>query len=169
MIRGACLCGAVKFEVERFVGPFELCHCSRCRKASGSAFMAMIGVDAADFRWISGRDEIVAFEAPVIEYAPGYRSAFCRHCGSPMPVQEDGDEWFEIAAGVLDDDPGLLPDRHIFVDSTGNTDNTIAWHEITDDLPQLTKRDLIRMRIAEMKRGSKVRTNDSDRGEGEGR
>jgi hypothetical protein len=160
MIRGSCLCGAVEFEVERFVGPFELCHCSRCRKASGAAFVAMIGVDAADFRWISGRDEVVAFEAPVIEHAPGYRSAFCRHCGSPMPLPEDGDEWFEIAAGVLDDDPGLLPNRHIFVDYAS------AWHEITDDFPQLSKRDLIRMRIAEMKRRSQIRTNDSDRGEG---
>jgi hypothetical protein len=32
MIRGSCLCGGVTFEIERAVGPFELCHCSRCRK-----------------------------------------------------------------------------------------------------------------------------------------
>ena len=51
MIRGGCLCGAIRFEVARFVGPFELCHCSRCRSASGSAFMAMIGVWAKDFSW----------------------------------------------------------------------------------------------------------------------
>jgi hypothetical protein len=37
MMRGSCLCGGVRFEVDRAVGPFELCHCSRCRKASGSA------------------------------------------------------------------------------------------------------------------------------------
>ena len=146
MIRGGCLCGAIRFEVERFVGPFELCHCSRCRKVSGSAFTAMIGVDAADFRWISGRGEIVVYEAPVIKRAPGFQSLFCRHCGSPAPLQEEGADWFEVAAGVLDGDPGLRPDRHIFVDFQSD------WHVITDDLPQLTKRELIRMRIAEMKR-----------------
>ena len=48
MISEGCLCGAIRFEVARFVGPFELCHCSRCRKASGSAFSAMIGVRAED-------------------------------------------------------------------------------------------------------------------------
>jgi len=44
MIRGSCLCGGVKFEITRAVGPFELCHCARCRKASGSAFVAGLGV-----------------------------------------------------------------------------------------------------------------------------
>ena len=48
MIQGGCLCGGVRFEIDRAVGPFELCHCRRCRKASGSAFMAGIGVRRAD-------------------------------------------------------------------------------------------------------------------------
>ncbi len=157
MIRGGCLCGATKFEVERFVGPFELCHCSRCRKASGSAFASMIGVAATDFKWISGREEIVVFEASVIERAPGYQTAFCRHCGSPMPVPDSRDEWFEVPAGVLEAAPGLTPDRHIFVDCGS------AWHEIADDLPQLTKKELIRMRIAEKKYGSNAREGDSRR------
>ena len=50
MIQGSCLCGGVKFEITRAVGPFELCHCSRCRKASGSAFAAGLGVLREDFR-----------------------------------------------------------------------------------------------------------------------
>lgn len=35
---------AVRFVVEAFAGPFELCHCSRCREVSGSAFVSGIGV-----------------------------------------------------------------------------------------------------------------------------
>ncbi|MCZ6459403.1 MAG: aldehyde-activating protein, partial [Gammaproteobacteria bacterium] len=38
MYKGQCLCGAVAFEVEEIIGPFELCHCTRCRKSTGSAF-----------------------------------------------------------------------------------------------------------------------------------
>jgi len=106
----------------------------------------MIGVAAEDFRWLAGRDEVESFEAPVVEYPPGYRSAFCRHCGSPMPVVSPGDDWFEVAAGLLDDAPGISPDRHIFVDFKA------PWHEISDGFEQATKRELIRMRIAEMKR-----------------
>lgn len=146
MIRGGCLCGAIRFEVARFVGPFELCHCSRCRKASGSAFTAMIGVRAEDCSWISGRDAIQRFEAPVLKHPPGFRTAFCGHCGSPMPIFDEADEWFEIAAGVLDADPILRPDRHIFIECGS------PWYEIVDDLPQFTKGDVIRMRIAALER-----------------
>lgn len=149
MIRGGCLCGAIRFEVGRFVGPFEFCHCSRCRKASGSAFTAMIGVRAEDVSWLSGRDAIIRFEAPVLKHPPGFRTAFCGRCGSPMPIFNEDDDWFEIAAGVLDEDPILRPDRHIFIECRS------PWYEIRDDLPQLTKGDVIRMRMAALGRDSR--------------
>ena len=149
MISGGCLCGAIRFEVGRFVGPFEFCHCSRCRKASGSAFTAMIGVRDEDVSWISGRDAIIRFEAPVLKHPPGFRTAFCGRCGSPMPIFNEDDDWFEIAAGVLDEDPILRPDRHIFIECRS------PWYEIRDDLPQLTKGDVIRMRMAALGRDSR--------------
>jgi hypothetical protein len=149
MIRGGCLCGAIRFEVGRFVGPFEFCHCPRCRKASGSAFTAMIGVRAEDVSWISGRDAIIRFEAPVLKHPPGFRTAFCGRCGSPVPIFNEDDDWFEIAAGVLDEDPILRPDRHIFIECGS------PWYEIRDDLPQLTKGDVIRMRMAALGRDSR--------------
>jgi len=40
MIPGSCLCGGVRFAIAKAVGPFELCHCRRCRKSSGSAWAA---------------------------------------------------------------------------------------------------------------------------------
>ena len=101
MIRGSCLCGGVKFEVDRVVGPFELCHCNRCRKVSGSAFMAAVGVRRSDFRFLSGLDLIRSYEAPVIETPPPYKVCFCSRCGSAVPDPEEQAEWFEIAAGLL--------------------------------------------------------------------
>jgi len=133
MIRGDCLCGGVKFEIDRTVGPFELCHCSRCRKASGSAFAAALGVRADDFRLISGAELIRTYEAPIREHPPAYRVAFCSRCGSPVPDPAPDATWFEIPAGLLDDDPILRPDKHIFVDCKS------AWFSITDSLPQFTK------------------------------
>ena len=140
-ITGECLCGAIRFEVDRFEGPFELCHCTRCRKAFGSAFAAMIGVKRSDFRWRSGQDTVRRYEAPVRVHPPGYATAFCPRCGSPAPdVPEEGD-WFEIPAGLLDVNFDTLPDRHIYVDYA------CAWHEIRDELPRLTERELIRLRL----------------------
>ena len=140
MIRGSCLCGGVTFEVERVVGPFELCHCNRCRKTSGSAFLAAVGVRREDFRWLSGRELVRVYDAPILESPPAYRSCFCERCGSPVPDPTSDAPWFEIAAGALGGDLGAKPDKHIFVEVKS------SWYEIADHLPQLDKQALIRLR-----------------------
>ena len=140
MIRGGCLCGEVRFEVERFTGPFELCHCSRCRKTSGSAFASMVGVNADEFRLLSGADKIRTYEAPLLRHPPLYCVAFCSQCGSPVPNPPAEGGFFEIPAGILDDDPGIRPDKHIFVECKSE------WFSITDSLPQFTLRELIELR-----------------------
>ncbi len=140
VIRGGCLCGGVRFEIDRVTGPFELCHCSRCRKVSGSAFMAAVAVRTADFRFVSGEELIRRYDAPILESPPAYRVSFCERCGSVVPDPPPGAKWFEIAAGSLDDDPGIEPDKHIFVDYKS------AWYPIADTLPQFTKAQLIEHR-----------------------
>lgn len=140
MIRGGCLCAAVRFEIDRAVGPFELCHCNRCRKVSGSAFMAGLGVRRDEFRLVAGRELIKSYEAPIIESPPAYRVCFCSVCGSCVPDPDADSEWLEIPAGLLDDDPQLRPDKHIFVELRA------GWFQITDELPQLDKRALIKHR-----------------------
>jgi hypothetical protein len=76
MLRGSCLCGGVKFEIERAVGPFELCHCTRCRKVSGSAYLTWLGVRREDFRFLQGADLIKTFELPIGESPPAYDTSF---------------------------------------------------------------------------------------------
>jgi hypothetical protein len=136
MIQGSCLCGAVRFEIARAVGPFELCHCRRCRKANGSAFAAMVGIEARDFRWLAGAELVASWDAPILHAPPPYRVSFCRRCGSPVPNPEPGAEWFEIPAGALEGEFGARPDRHIYVE------HQPPWDEITDGLPRLTEREL---------------------------
>jgi hypothetical protein len=139
---GGCLCGAVRFRVRRFVGPFELCHCNRCRKATGSAFAAMIGVRVEDFAFLSGQELVASYEAPILQEPPAYRTAFCSRCGSPAPNPEPTAAWLEIHAGLLDGDPGLKPERHILVE------HKASWYEIEDLLPQLEREALARLRAA---------------------
>jgi hypothetical protein len=138
---GSCLCGGVRFAIARAVGPLELCHCSRCRKASGSAFVAGLGVERRDFELLAGRDLIRTYEAPVREQPPGYRTSFCTRCGSPVPDPSGDSPWFEIPAGLLDDDPGVRPDRHIYVE------HAAAWLTVPNDLPRLD-----RAAVAELRR-----------------
>jgi hypothetical protein len=137
MIRGSCLCGGVQFEIASAAGTFELCHCTRCRKVSGSAYLTWLGVRREEFRFLQGEDLIRTYECPVRESPPAYDTSFCTRCGSEVPnPSKTGEPWFEVPAGAFDDDPGIRPDKHIYVDSKA------PWDHIADDLPQMTKADI---------------------------
>jgi len=142
MIRGSCLCGGVRFEIARAAGPFELCHCSRCRKASGSAFVPWLGVMREDLRFLQGEELIQRYEAPLRAKPPPYRASFCARCGSPVPDPGVEGPLIEVHAGVLDGDPGLRPERHILVEAKS------SWFTISDALPQFDRPgiDALRMR-----------------------
>src|SRR5713226_5456481 len=128
-MRGSCLCGAVAYQATGTPIAFDLDHCSRCRKSSGSAFKAELIIDSAEFRWVSGQSLVRIYEAPVQNTPPGYRRAFCAICGGPVPTVDN--DTTNIPAGTLDDEPETRPRRHIFVARKA------AWFEITDDLPRL--------------------------------
>jgi len=125
MIRGSCLCGGVAFEIDGKVSPMETCHCSRCRKTSGSAFSTALMTATASFRWLRGTELITQFELPT-----GFRHDFCRVCGSPVPGAELPPKVKAFPAGCLDDDPGTTLLRHCFVGSKA------PWFEITDNVNQ---------------------------------
>lgn len=131
-IRGSCLCGGVRFEIDKAVGPFEICHCRRCRKVSGAAGMPAVGVNTADYRFLAGHQLIAAYDAPVLYQPPAYHSTFCRRCGSPVPEPDPAGDFMEIAAGLFDDDLGITPDKHIFVE------HAPRWDTGSDDLPRFT-------------------------------
>ena len=145
MIRGSCLCGGVRFGIARAIGPFELCHCRRCRKSSGSAFLADLGVRTEDFRLLCGRELISTYDAPILRSPPAYRTSFCSRCGSPVPNPDPNAEWFRVVAGVLDDDPVLRPDKHIFIELKA------PWFEVTDALPQYDQQHLYALRASQAK------------------
>ena len=139
-IRGSCLCGGVTFEIDRACGPVEYCHCNRCRKVSGSASLLTVRVKTQDYRFLTGHDLVKTYCAPILYSPPAYRSFFCSHCGSQVPPPSPDEESFEIAAGLFDDDFGMRPDKHIFVDFMP------AWDELHQELPAYTVREIYELR-----------------------
>src|SRR5215831_16282816 len=111
MVTGTCLCGRVSFAIDGPLSPLQYCHAERCRKASGTAFAAELAAKATDLKWIRGEELMTVFEAPLLREPPRYRRAFCRVCGSPMPVALDGTDLVVLHAGVLDGDPPTRPFR----------------------------------------------------------
>ena len=133
MSEGGCLCGGVRFAYESGATPIQLCHAKRCQRASGSAFQPEMAVASDGFRWLSGEHLIEIYEAPILREPPPLRRAFCRVCGSPVPVVREGQPWVALLAGSLDDDPGRRPFRHIFLSQAA------PWHDVGED--QLTRYD----------------------------
>ena len=78
-LRGSCLCGRVNISVPDRFSYFGSCHCSQCRKFSGSAFSVLAGVPYEDFQVDSGESEIRYF----VKSETG-TLAFCGNCGSSL-------------------------------------------------------------------------------------
>ena len=114
--RGGCLCSVVRFEFEGPVDELELCHCRRCRKATGSAFLPSLQVPAERFRFVSGEGAIRLVELPLEEHPPPYIHAFCGMCGSPTPFPHPVTGRVAVPAGTLEDDPAAEAVRHIYVE-----------------------------------------------------
>src|SRR5215204_1687067 len=81
-----------------------------------SAFVAGLGVRREDFRLLQGRELIQTYGALIREAPPAYCTCLCSRCGSPVPDPFTDSTWFEVPAGLLDDDLQLRPDKYIFVE-----------------------------------------------------
>ncbi|MGD8421220.1 MAG: GFA family protein, partial [Gammaproteobacteria bacterium] len=57
-MKGRCLCGEVAFELQEPVPNLYQCHCSLCRRVTGSAANAALRIPAAQFAWLAGREQI---------------------------------------------------------------------------------------------------------------
>ena len=119
-LMGKCFCDAVHYAVpDEFVYAMN-CHCSNCRRATGSAFKPLAGIE---------RDKLSITQGRV--YGDENRNdTHCKACGSLLySVVRDG-KFVHVTMGTLVDDPSIRPTRHIFVGSKA------PWFTITDDLPQ---------------------------------
>jgi hypothetical protein len=126
IVRGSCLCGGVRFTVRPPFIRAGHCHCSRCRKHSGTAVCTQARVWREQFELVEGAALIRVFGA-----GEGAVKAFCSVCGSSLfgGTWPDGPQ-VSIRLGAFDDDPGIAPQFHTFVGSRA------PWDRITDDLPQ---------------------------------
>ncbi len=103
------------------------CHCSRCRKARGTANATNLVVDLDGLRFVRGAELLTTFKLPEAKH---FTHVFCRVCGASMPRFDEARGFVIVPMGSLDDDPGIVPGRHIHVESKA------PWDEITDDLPR---------------------------------
>jgi hypothetical protein len=129
-IGGACLCGAVVFDLrpshqygaDRAMG---YCHCIRCQRWSGGAGFPFVVAVPDHFRVIRGQELIAHYR----DQSATVR-AFCRYCGSSL-FQDTGTTYF-VGAGVLHD-LNLVPGFHI------NVTHKAEWDHIAGEAPQFAE------------------------------
>ena len=121
-MKGSCLCGGVVYEIDPPFKIFQYCHCSRCRKFTGSAHAANLFVPPSQFRWLKGKEQLGGFEHPEAKY---FATGFCKNCGSSLPWAVKGGAKIVVPAGTLDEDPKIKPQKSIFWDSRA------CWFEET--------------------------------------
>jgi hypothetical protein len=114
MAKGSCVCGAVVFEVRTPFRFFQYCHCTRCRKRTGSIHAANIAVLKDQVSWLAGEQHVKRFE---LASATSWSNCFCEICGSGLPwLTRNGKAWI-VPSGALDEDPGERPSRNVWMSS----------------------------------------------------
>jgi len=112
---GSCLCGALRYELRGEVQRFYHCHCSRCRKTTGTGHASnLLVTPATSLHWVSGGDLLATYRVPE---AQRFRNCFCPQCGSPLPRVIPELDAVLVPAGTLDGEPPVAPQARIFWDS----------------------------------------------------
>ena len=123
-LAGRCFCGAVHYTVADQFAYAANCHCSNCRRTTGSAFKPFAGIEREKLTITRGEDERLIFGDE------NGHDAHCGRCGSLLYSLVRNGAWVHVAMGTLLDDPLIRPTAHIFVGSKA------PWFDITDGLPQ---------------------------------
>lgn len=129
-LQGSCLCGAVHYEATGEPTRFYHCHCSRCRKSSGTGHATNLFLEDAQLVFTRGEDLIKRYKIPEAER---FTRQFCSNCGSSIARFVPELNGIVIPAGSLDSDPPIMPQARIFWGSRA------SWSCTDDILPNFAE------------------------------
>ena len=122
-MKGGCLCGAVRYEVDPPLRDVILCHCEMCRKSHGhvgaytaAPKTALRLTESRGLKWYKSSETA--------------RRGFCRECGGTLFWERPAGDLISIAAGTLDGPTGLETTLQIYVDDAGD------YYEIDSKVPR---------------------------------
>ena len=126
MYYGSCLCGTVEIKITGPISSIIHCHCSLCRKSSGTAFATNGFVQSSDFNIVKGAESLSSFA-----FKPGRLRHFCRTCGSPVYSSNEQDPArIRVRLGIIASDIAERPVSHNFYSSRAN------WEDLDAELPR---------------------------------
>jgi hypothetical protein len=124
MLTGGCLCGGIRFESAGALRPATFCHCSSCRRASGSHVLGFVTVAQQDFQFTRGHPTEYRSSKPVLR-------TFCPRCGTPLTYWHE--RWpaeISLTLGSVDNPNVIRPTDHTWMSEA------VSWDDPTDELPR---------------------------------
>jgi hypothetical protein len=123
-ITGGCLCGSVRYRSANPPERSTLCHCSTCRRVSGSHALGLVTVARKGFQFTAN-------------FPAEYRSSvsvvrpFCSKCGTPLTYLHEGwPDAIALTISSLDVPNDAPPTDHTWMSEA------IAWDKPSDGLKQ---------------------------------
>lgn len=136
-VAGRCLCSRVRFELSGYRSrSMAICHCSRCRKMTGAAYVHFMAFSSPQLLSYQGAEHLAHFDGtqgtPEHESQPIRATTFCSVCGSSMPSPMEGSPEYQgvLAGNVLDMPPHMDSSFHFY------TKSKCPWVSIPSDEPQ---------------------------------
>ncbi len=130
--QGACLCNQLQYEVTLPSKWVAHCHCSRCRRAHGAAFVTWAAVSDWNFRIARGAEFLTWHRS-----SPEAQRGFCNQCGTPLffrSTRWPGETHFTVASLTTPIDKA--PQMHVFWDTH------VEWVVLGDRLPRRTAAEM---------------------------
>lgn len=132
-LEGGCSCGAVRYRLESRPMFVNCCHCSWCRRETGTAFVINAIIEAD--RVTLTRGEIAYHDLPTAS-GRGQRVARCQSCRAALwsHYGGSGPKIAFVRAGTLDDPSQCPPDAMIF------TNDKLSWLVLPPGIPAFEER-----------------------------
>jgi hypothetical protein len=132
-VDGGCACGAIKVEAEADPERTQVCHCTDCQTATGTAFRVSVPVPGATLK-LTGQPAI--YVKTTADSGNPRVQAFCGACGTPIYSTTPGDgvqPSYTLRVGILHQRDQFVPRKQIWWRSARN------WVTQLGSVPQFEK------------------------------
>ena len=132
-VDGACACGAIKVEAEADPEKTQLCHCTDCQTATGTAFRVSVPVPGASLK-VSGVP--ATYLKTTADSGNPRLQGFCGTCGTPLYSTTPGEgvqQMYVLRVGILRQRDQFAPRKQIWTRSARN------WLPQLDSVPRFEK------------------------------
>lgn len=152
-LKASCLCGGVSFSTEAKPAYSAYCHCSECRKFSGSGHSVFLGV----------RFDTISFHPDSEGHLGAYPKTsttsllFCRTCGSSLMARKADTGMAHVRLGCIDTPLPIRPMAHVHCSSAAPWDMMPA-----DSLPRFDTAPMFKSSDALARPATPPQASDSD-------